>query len=208
MGGDAIDGSRNAVARPKKSTNGRRTGTSRKAGAVRAESRSGRGKEFRIAVSSEDAGDAELRAAIVFLKRHVPGLLSALEVRRAEVEIWVTGEVTMAALHARTTGDWSATDVLTFDYGSSAEQGIVSAQIAVCWDVAVKTAAEREHAPAEELLLYVLHGILHCLGHDDSRRADFARMHAREDEVLSSLGFGALFTGNGKTKARKGRARA
>ncbi len=144
----------------------------------------------------------------MFLKRYLPELLSALEVSRADVEIWVTGEATMAALHARTTGDWSATDVLTFDYGSSAEDGVVSTQIAVCWDVAMKTAEERAHEPEEELLLYVLHGILHCLGYDDGTRAEFERMHAREDELLRSLGFSALFAGAGEPTTRRGRGRA
>jgi len=42
-------------------------------------------------------------------------------------------------------------------------------------------------------LLYVVHGVLHCLGHDDHDEAGYASMHALEDRVLYAIGVGATF---------------
>jgi len=48
-----------------------------------------------------------------------------------------------------------------------------------------------------ELLLYVVHGMLHCLGLDDHEEAEAAQMHRFEDAVLEAVGVGRVF-GRGK----------
>ena len=61
----------------------------------------------------------------------------------------------------------------------------------------LQQAATRNHSPVRELLLYALHGMLHCLGHDDHDEAAYARMHAAEDAVLTAIGVGPLFAKQG-----------
>ncbi len=65
--------------------------------------------------------------------------------------------------------------------------------ILVCADEAAREAGSYGHSVAQELLLYVLHGTLHCLGHDDHDEASHAAMHAAEDRVLAATGIGATF---------------
>jgi probable rRNA maturation factor len=48
--------------------------------------------------------------------------------------------------------------------------------------------------PTAELALYLTHGILHLAGYDDSTPRGFDRMHTREDELLTQLGIGAVFS--------------
>ena len=43
------------------------------------------------------------------------------------------------------------------------------------------------HRVERELLLYCVHGLLHCLGHDDHDEAGWRAMHAREDEIERTL---------------------
>jgi ssRNA-specific RNase YbeY (16S rRNA maturation enzyme) len=43
------------------------------------------------------------------------------------------------------------------------------------------------------LLLYTLHGVLHCIGFDDHEEADFEAMHGAEDAVLAAIGVGPVF---------------
>lgn len=50
------------------------------------------------------------------------------------------------------------------------------------------------HPMAHELLLYALHGLLHLSGFDDRTDSEFAAMHAREDEILTRLGVGPVFS--------------
>jgi probable rRNA maturation factor len=60
-------------------------------------------------------------------------------------------------------------------------------------DEAGRQSAVRGHTVEQELLLYVVHGVLHCLGHDDHDPDAAARMHAEEDRVLAAVGVGVTY---------------
>ena len=121
----------------------------------------------------------------------------------AEVEaVAVRGvdDAEMARLHEQFSGVAGTTDVLTFDHHTdddddAAAPARLSGDIAVCVDVAERSASARGHAPREELLLYAVHGLLHLLGENDTTPEAYERMHAREDAVLEAIGVGAVFRG-------------
>lgn len=108
-----------------------------------------------------------------------------------EARVRVVGDDEMAAAHLEYAETPGTTDVLTFDLSGDPE--LLDADIMVCADEARRRAGERGHEPARELLLYIIHGVLHCLGHDDHDEEDYRRMHAAEDELLTRLGVGATF---------------
>lgn len=116
---------------------------------------------------------------------------------KGEVRVRVVGDVEMARMHERHAGTAGTTDVLTFDLGedSAVRTGELDVDVLVCVDEASRQASERGHGVERELLLYVVHGVLHCLGYDDHDEASAAAMHAREDEVLEQIGVGATFGG-------------
>lgn len=62
-------------------------------------------------------------------------------------------------------------------------------ELIVSTQTAVRAAAEHGWSPAAELLLYVVHGLLHLCGYDDV--ADNARpiMRSRERELMAMWGF-------------------
>jgi probable rRNA maturation factor len=99
----------------------------------------------------------------------------------------------MSRLHVEHGGEDRTTDVLTFPAAPPGQP--IDTDIAVCVDEARRQAARRGHRVERELLLYCLHGVLHCAGYDDHRPDDFDRMHAREDEILRSIGVGDTFIG-------------
>jgi probable rRNA maturation factor len=103
----------------------------------------------------------------------------------------VVDDAEMTALHERHLGLRTTTDVLTF--AMSAEGEAIDADVAVCVDEARRRAAALEHAAERELLLYALHGVLHCAGFDDIDEASSAAMHAEEDRILGAIGVGATF---------------
>lgn len=78
------------------------------------------------------------------------------------------------------------TDVITFPYGQKPLHG----DLAISTDTAITAATERGHAPADELLLYVIHGILHLCGFDDLSEKDRQEMKQRERHYLKELGIG------------------
>lgn len=105
----------------------------------------------------------------------------------AEVDVAVVGRVEMAELNRRYRGHGGETDVLSFDLSDASRIGLV-AQIVVCGDVAVEQAGRYGTGVQGELMLYVVHGLLHLTGYDDRTARGAARMHAREDELLAEFG--------------------
>lgn len=75
------------------------------------------------------------------------------------------------------------TDVITFPYSEKPLHG----DIAISTDTASAAAKDRGHAPADELLLYVIHGILHLCGYDDLNNKDREEMRKREQHYLKQL---------------------
>ena len=127
-----------------------------------------------------------------FIVRELRRLALLAGVRRGTLGLAVVDGATMARLHRRCLGIGGPTDVLTFDLRDQAK-GELEGDIVICLPVAVREAAARGHTVRLEVLLYALHGLLHLLGYDDHRRADAARMHAREDQLLARAGHGVVF---------------
>jgi probable rRNA maturation factor len=109
-----------------------------------------------------------------------------------EVRVRVVDDAVMSAAHEGFMGVSGTTDVLTFDL-TEPGSGVLDVDILACRDEAARQAAERGHSVERELLLYIIHGVLHCLGHDDHDEAAAARMHAEEDRVLRAIGVGATY---------------
>ncbi len=84
----------------------------------------------------------------------------------------------------------SATDVMTFPDGTDdPETGRLRlGDLAICLDIARLEAARRNRPTAHELALYVVHGVLHLLGHDDVDPRDRAAMWAEQHRVLAEVG--------------------
>ena len=136
-----------------------------------------------VRVSSSQKTLRVPRRRIAELVAHV---IAAQGGESAEVDVAVVGREEMASLNGRFLGRRRPTDVLSFDL-SGAGPGPRVAQIIVCSDVARAEAAARGLAPQHELLLYVVHGLLHLLGYDDQAAPAADRMHQREEALLAEF---------------------
>jgi probable rRNA maturation factor len=85
--------------------------------------------------------------------------------RSGEIGIYVIGPRTMAALNWRHLQHEGSTDILTFDHGSTAHhlygELYISPQDAEAFAVEYKTSWR------EEVIRYILHGLLHLCGYTD-----------------------------------------
>jgi probable rRNA maturation factor len=153
------------------------------------------GKPASVSILSES--DALRPGAVTWLDAHVQRALRHLG-QSGEVRIRIVGDDEMAAAHARYKGDPETTDVLTFDLadGASASGAPLDVDLIICADEASRRASELAHEPERELLLYVVHGLMHCLGHDDVDPGAAEAMHAAEDALLSAIGVGATYAPN------------
>lgn len=120
-----------------------------------------------------------------------------------DVRVAVVRDDEMARAHERFSNVAGTTDVLTFDLRDPAPprasrpcpspQAPLDVDILVCVDEARRQAAARAVPLEHELLLYIVHGVLHCLGEDDHDPDAAARMHEREDRILAAIGVGAVY---------------
>jgi len=101
----------------------------------------------------------------------------------ADADIAVVDGARMAELNRRYLRHAGATDVLSFDLSEAPTTGI-SVQLILCGDVAVTEAAARNIPARTELLLYVVHGLLHVMGYEDQSVRGAIRMRARQEELL------------------------
>lgn len=128
---------------------------------------------------------------LAWLRDHVASIIPMLKVAVARLAVAIVADAEMTRLHREHCGIDSTTDVLTFSDVKPGEP--IDVDIAVCVDEAKRQAAVRGHSVERELLLYVVHGLLHCAGYDDHDEASHRAMHAEEDRILSAIGVGATF---------------
>lgn len=135
-------------------------------------------------------------ADLDWLTKHATAAIDQLG-GHGQVRVRLVDDRTMVELHSRFSNDPSTTDVLTFDFAEPVAAGVprpgLDVDIMACIDEARRQALVRGHELRRELLLYVVHGVLHCLGHDDHDDTAFDAMHRREDEILASIGVGPTF---------------
>ncbi len=127
------------------------------------------------------------------VREAVEAVLHAEGCQRAELSVALVDDAEMAALHERHLGVAGPTDVLSFDLGvadTSPGRGI-DGEVVVSVQTAARTAKTLGTETEPEVLLYVVHGVLHLLGYEDKAIEPATRMRAREDEILAALGWAA-----------------
>ncbi len=94
-----------------------------------------------------------------------------------QVDVAIVDDPTIHALNLKHLGHDYPTDVLSFDLGKVG-------QVVVSYDTAVANAAEYGVPAEKELLLYVIHGVLHLAGFRDKTEAEAAEMRRAEVQAL------------------------
>jgi probable rRNA maturation factor len=95
--------------------------------------------------------------------------------------IVLVDDAAIAKLNAQYHDTPGATDILSFDYGEGTGELIISV------DHAVAQAKRYRTTSAREIVLYVVHGILHLHGYDDRTQPQRRRMRAAERRLLGRL---------------------
>ena len=65
----------------------------------------------------------------------------------------------------------------------------ITGEIIISVEMAKKLAQKHNYAVEGEIALYLVHGLLHLFGYNDKQRKEAKKMHQREGELLSDLGF-------------------
>lgn len=120
------------------------------------------------------------------LKSAVAAVLAEEAIGEAIVSLAIVDDATIHDLNRRYLQHDYATDVLSF--ALERIEGRLEGEVVVSSETAVSQSRRWGWAAEDELLLYVIHGMLHLLGEGDSTIEERERMRRREGECLSRFG--------------------
>jgi len=118
-----------------------------------------------------------------------PGLTEQIERLAAaagwkgELSVAIVDDAQIREINRRFLDHDYATDVIAFPLDDEEGEIVISA------DRALAEASERGVEPLAELMLYVVHGLLHLLGYDDHDREAAGEMHRESLRLLKDLGY-------------------
>lgn len=108
------------------------------------------------------------------------------------IEVLIIDDPSIHRLNVQFLGHDYPTDVLAFEMEKDEDAGYLEGNIAVSDETAADRAAEYGWPAENELLLYVVHGMLHLVGYDDHSPEDEPQMRAKEREYLASVGIESI----------------
>ena len=135
------------------------------------------------------------------LKKIAETLLSDLQIEKAQLGINLVAAREMSVINETFLRHEGSTDVITFDYANDGRAGsplpaggahgvsrtTMHGELFVCVDEAVLQAKEFKTTWQSEIARYIVHGVLHLLGHDDRRATARRRMKGEENRRLAGL---------------------
>ncbi|PWH20681.1 MAG: rRNA maturation RNase YbeY [Ardenticatenia bacterium] len=126
------------------------------------------------------------------LRRAAQVCLEDADAADAELTLVISDDETVHMLNRMYRGVDAPTDVLAFggtapDFVVAPEGASYLGDVVISYPRAVEQAMGR-HTPAEELVLLVVHGVLHLLGYDHMTHEDRKAMWAKQAMILDRLG--------------------
>ena len=136
------------------------------------------------------------------LERIAAALLDDLNTEGAELGVHLVAAPEIIRLNETFLRHQGSTDVITFDYSNAGGQCFVTTQniraatkrcpplhgdIFICVDEAVRQARRFRTSWPSEIVRYLVHGVLHLLGYDDSRAGERRDMKREEGRRLGEL---------------------
>ena len=135
-----------------------------------------------------------LEVSADWLREIVERTLSAEQVRSAVISVAVVDNATIWRLNRRHLQHDYATDVLSFLLDSHPESvpatglrgagRMIEGEVIVSAEMALQMAAQYHWQGADELCLYLVHGLLHLCGYDDLTSEEQIVMRQRERDIL------------------------
>jgi probable rRNA maturation factor len=120
------------------------------------------------------------------LRRLVHQVLRAEEVTSARIVLaFVDNNVIHRVNREHLKHDYP-TDVITFPYAS--DPNSIHGEIVISTEFAASQAPRYGHSVEHEVMLYIIHGLLHLVGYDDHEARDARRMKRRQEQLLEEWG--------------------
>ncbi len=136
-------------------------------------------KNFNIVVYNEDSPLKKSKLSLYF-KKILENLPKAKDLSWS---VSVVSNKDMKRLNKSYKGKDRPTDVLAFFY----PDGNPQAEIIISSEMAIKNAPDYGNSTQEELLTYLIHGVLHILGYNDIRKGQKDLMFKQQSAILKKI---------------------
>lgn len=129
------------------------------------------------------------------LKQAAEAALKEIKKEKAEVSLALVGGKRMRALNKMYRGKDKPTDVLSFNqiergkkFVKAPEKNIRLGEVVVCLPTARKQAKRSKHSLLKELIILLIHGILHLAGYEHERSAREAKkMEKAQNKIMEII---------------------
>lgn len=120
------------------------------------------------------------------IKKLILSILEILKIEQAELGFHFVTPKEMAEVHQQYMNVPGSTDVITFDHGSEASK--LHGEIFISIEDAIQQARQFKTTWQSEATRYIIHGLLHLLGHDDLKPKARIKMKREENRLLKLHG--------------------
>jgi probable rRNA maturation factor len=112
-----------------------------------------------------------------------------------DLSVVVVDDARLQQLNRDFLGINSTTDVLAFPAGHTDPDTnrIYLGDVIISYQTASRQADQAGHSISNEIILLVVHGVLHLLGHDHLQPEEKSEMWSAKNEILGSLGLDIKF---------------
>jgi probable rRNA maturation factor len=116
-------------------------------------------------------------------------------IENAELTIVITDDSKIHELNRKYRAVDAPTDVLSFpnEFTDPENQIPYLGDVIISYPRAVEQASKGGHSVEDELLLLVVHGVLHLLGHDHTDSDEKHRMWKAQDIILNRIGVDIVY---------------
>ncbi len=146
-----------------------------------------------IAIKIDRPYAADVKRA--WLKRVLEETLGMEKVADAEVSLIITSDERIHEINRKYRQVDAPTDVIAFALTEETGGEFVSppdgilhlGEVVISYPTAVRQASEHYHSVQQELVILIVHGILHLLGHDHILPGQARKMRNKERDILEFL---------------------
>lgn len=128
-----------------------------------------------------------LKVSSPSVKEVVAAVLSFYNIACDEIAIHFISTHTICKLHKEFFDDSTTTDCISFPYDPAGSEDCFLGEVFVCPATARDYVEKKGKDVYEEVMLYVVHGLLHLLGYDDLEQNDRKKMKSQEKRVMKYL---------------------
>ena len=148
---------------------------------------------------------SELPIDAGLVRRAVRAVLQGESIAEARIGVAVVDDATIRGLNRRYLKHDCTTDVLSFVLERSDDR--LEGEVIVCAQTARSAGPQFGWTAQNELLLYVVHGVLHLVGHADSTLEERGRMQSLERAHLAGFGIEPCYEESGRSEDLSGGGR-